>query len=162
MTFSMKNQVALVTGASSGIGRAIAKVAADGVRVCLTGRNAKKLTETATLCGSGAVRRAAGPCGRSKHQKTRRVCLRNSGPAGYSRSQRWYISIEFSIEDTATADFDRLFHINLRAPFIITRELLPLLRDPKAQIHVASISPKFLIAPYWHLFQQSKFVEILG
>ena len=89
----MKNQTALVTGASSGIGRAIAKaLAADGARVCLTGRNAKKLTETATLCGSGATLPGCRPCGRSKHQKTRRVCPRNSGPAGYSGSQRGYIS----------------------------------------------------------------------
>jgi NAD(P)-dependent dehydrogenase (short-subunit alcohol dehydrogenase family) len=46
----------LVTGASSGIGRAIAvELSAAGARVALLGRNAAALHETASLCGPAAV-----------------------------------------------------------------------------------------------------------
>ncbi len=135
-----------MTGASSGIGRAIAKVAADGVRVCLTGRNATKLTETATLCGSGAIRRAADLADEASIKKLAEFVRETVGRLDILvHSAGTYH--ECSIEDTATADFDRLFHINLRAPFIITRELLPLLRDPKARSRSSTLLPHFTMRP---------------
>ena len=45
---ALANQVAVITGAGSGIGRAIAGVlAAQGATACLVGRTRKKLEETA-------------------------------------------------------------------------------------------------------------------
>jgi 3-oxoacyl-[acyl-carrier protein] reductase len=45
---NLKNAVALITGGSSGIGRAIAQSLADsGARVAITGRNKQRLTEAA-------------------------------------------------------------------------------------------------------------------
>ena len=44
----LKNAVALITGGSSGIGRAIAQAfVASGARVAITGRDERRLTETA-------------------------------------------------------------------------------------------------------------------
>jgi 3-oxoacyl-[acyl-carrier protein] reductase len=54
---NLQNAVALVTGGSSGIGRAIAEtLAASGARVAITGRDARRLTETATTLGVHAIR----------------------------------------------------------------------------------------------------------
>lgn len=48
----LKNAVALVTGGSAGIGRAIAQMlAASGARVAITGRDKNKLTATAQALG---------------------------------------------------------------------------------------------------------------
>ena len=49
---NLKNAVALITGGSSGIGRAIAQtLAASGARVAITGREIQRLTETARELG---------------------------------------------------------------------------------------------------------------
>lgn len=46
-------KIALITGAGSGIGRALAHCAsAAGYRVILIGRNAATLAETAQICGA--------------------------------------------------------------------------------------------------------------
>jgi 3-oxoacyl-ACP reductase-like protein len=56
----MDGKTALVTGASSGIGRAIAqRFADDGARVCLTGRRKDELEAAAEAAGPAAV---AVPC----------------------------------------------------------------------------------------------------
>jgi 3-oxoacyl-[acyl-carrier protein] reductase len=49
---NLKNAVALITGGSSGIGRAIAQsLTASGSRVAITGRDPQRLTETARALG---------------------------------------------------------------------------------------------------------------
>jgi len=49
---NLKNAVALITGGTSGIGRAIAhSLAASGARVAITGRDEKRLAETARELG---------------------------------------------------------------------------------------------------------------
>lgn len=52
--FNLENKTILVTGASSGIGRAIAIACAGmGATVCITGRNSNRLTETLQLMEGG-------------------------------------------------------------------------------------------------------------
>jgi NAD(P)-dependent dehydrogenase (short-subunit alcohol dehydrogenase family) len=56
----MTERIAIVTGAGSGIGRAVAvDLAAHGWRVALAGRRVTQLTETAGMIGAGAL---AHPC----------------------------------------------------------------------------------------------------
>jgi 3-oxoacyl-[acyl-carrier protein] reductase len=53
---NLKNAVALITGGSSGIGRAIAQsLAASGARVAITGRDKVRLAETARELGVHAI-----------------------------------------------------------------------------------------------------------
>jgi 3-oxoacyl-[acyl-carrier protein] reductase len=53
---NLKNAIALVTGGSSGIGRAIAQsLAASGARVAITGRDKQRLTEAAGDLGAHPI-----------------------------------------------------------------------------------------------------------
>ena len=53
---NLENAVALITGGSSGIGRAVAQsLAASGARVAITGRDQRRLSETAKQLGVHAI-----------------------------------------------------------------------------------------------------------
>jgi len=53
---NLQNAVALITGGSSGIGRAIAQtLAASGARVAITGRDERRLAETAGTLNVHAI-----------------------------------------------------------------------------------------------------------
>src|SRR5271154_5579337 len=53
---NLRNAVALITGGSSGIGRAIAQsLASSGARVAITGRDERKLADTASALGVHAI-----------------------------------------------------------------------------------------------------------
>ncbi|TDG37708.1 SDR family oxidoreductase [Pedobacter changchengzhani] len=59
--FSLEGKTILVTGASSGIGRAVAiDVAKAGAKVIIIGRNEKRLTEVKELIGSNVIKALTG------------------------------------------------------------------------------------------------------
>jgi len=63
-------RVAIVTGASRGIGLAIARALVDrGDRVCITGRNAEPLAEAAASLGEGWAMAVAGRAHDTAHQE---------------------------------------------------------------------------------------------
>jgi NAD(P)-dependent dehydrogenase (short-subunit alcohol dehydrogenase family) len=132
-----KTHVAVVTGAGSGIGRAIVlNLAGHGARVCMIGRDLKKLED---------VRAEAGEAG--DRMDLYRADLEDS--AGLSDLAARLIhdlkGIDFLVHCAGTItlgaiaagrieDFDRQFRVNARAPFFLTQVLLPLVRARKGQI----------------------------
>jgi 3-oxoacyl-[acyl-carrier protein] reductase len=67
-----------------------------------------------------------------------------------------------SMEDTTPAQFDRLFAINVKAPFFVTRRAVPLLRDGGRVISISSACTR-IATPHQTSFAMSKAaVEVLG
>ncbi len=132
----LKGQVALITGASSGIGEAISKMLADeGVSLFLVGRNKEQLDQLANaLCSRVSVMTFKANLIEEDH-----IQELSSFVAGNTQSLDILIHsagyfVMGSFEELSVEDFDRLYQINVRAPFLITKTLLPLIRKSKGQI----------------------------
>lgn len=127
---NMTKPVILLTGASQGIGAAIATVFArevPGVRLALVARNAKNLAAVARRCARAGARVELFPCDVSdeaavaamaaavrKRFRGVDVLINNAGAF-----------VQASFATTTAADFDRMYAVNLRSAFLVTRAFLP-------------------------------------
>lgn len=135
MAGRLDGNVAIVTGGSRGIGRAISvALGAEGASVVLAARSAESLAEAAEL-----VRRAGGRAEMVVTELAREESIRNLVRLTQERFGRLDILINNAgithsakLEETRTEDFERCWSINARAPFILCREALPLLRRAPA------------------------------
>jgi short-subunit dehydrogenase len=130
---------ALVTGGSSGIGLALARMLREeGYELTLVARRPEKLAAAAEELGAEAV-----PANLSDEEE----CVR----AVAAHNERWGgmdvlvnsagIGIGGSFASLETKKIDLQINVNLRATLIVTREALPLLRTAQGQIFtLASIA----------------------
>lgn len=134
---TLTDQVALVTGSGSGIGKAIAlALATQGATLWLVGRTLEKLeavAETARTTASSAHSIQADltreedilkVAARLQHDVGRVDLLIHC--AGYIAPGR--------LEAAPIADLDRHYRINVRAPYLLTQVLVPMLRSCRGQI----------------------------
>lgn len=122
--FSLKNKTALVTGAGSGIGAAIAEILAGaGARVFATDADEKAAEETAArINAAGYIARArrldithaADIAAAVTDTGTLDVLVNNAG-----------IGCVGTILQTSPAEFDRLMGVNVRGTFLVTQAFLP-------------------------------------
>jgi NADP-dependent 3-hydroxy acid dehydrogenase YdfG len=133
----LEGQVAVVTGASHGIGKAIAlALAAERATVCLIGRDVQALGEVADLASDKAVRVAS-----------YRIDLTRDGELQglTSRLQEDFGRVDILIHSAGNVslgtlsrapvgDFDSLYQINLRVPYLLTQVLLPMLVASQGQV----------------------------
>ncbi len=138
----MTNRMAVITGAGQGSGRAIAqRLAQDGIHALLVGRTASKLHDTAeaiAAAGGEATARAldvtddaaVAGFGAELDGKRLDILVNCAGD--------WLIS---PLADTSNAQLDHILRVNLRAPYILSRALLPNLRrsDNASIINIGSL-----------------------
>jgi NADP-dependent 3-hydroxy acid dehydrogenase YdfG len=134
---SFAGQTALVTGASSGIGRALAlALAAAGAHVALVGRRAETLEQVAVAARS--LGSTAGSYQADLSEERGIATL-------VERLQRDLARLDilahaagvFALGTTASAEvaeLDRQYATNVRAPYALTQALLPMLRRRQGQI----------------------------
>jgi NAD(P)-dependent dehydrogenase (short-subunit alcohol dehydrogenase family) len=138
----MTDRTALVTGASRGIGRAIAeRLAADGALVAVHyGAN-----ETAALATVAAIEAAGGQAFPVRADLAeadgvdRLVDGLAEGLGGRPLDVLVNNAAVFGPGIDATGEeFDRVFRVNVRAPFFLIQKALPLLRDGGRIVNVSS------------------------
>jgi NAD(P)-dependent dehydrogenase (short-subunit alcohol dehydrogenase family) len=145
---SLKGKVAVVTGASRGIGRAIAlRLARDGALVCVNYHSNSEAAQAAVAeieaadgeafalqADVGSVAQLSVFFAALDAELTRRrgdrrfdILVNNAGVAGGG------------LTATATeADFDRVFATNVKGPFFTTQHAIPRLRDGGRVINLSS------------------------
>lgn len=128
----LEDQVAVVTGASSGIGEAAARcLAQDGASVVLTARRAERLEAVAADIEDAGGQALAVPADLTREADVTRlhdeaierfdrvdILVNNAGVGAYG-----------SIEETSVEDFDRMMAVNMRATFLATRAFLPAMKE---------------------------------
>jgi NAD(P)-dependent dehydrogenase (short-subunit alcohol dehydrogenase family) len=162
----LKDRIVLITGASDGIGKALAlHTASLGAQVILHGRNTSKLEaiydeiealegaprpSIAVLDLATADGDAYNSLAMSIEQEFGRLdgLVHNAGILG----QR------LSIEQHDPAEWQKVLHVNLTAPFVLTQVLLPLMRkshDPSIIFTTSGVGN--VGKAFWGAYSVSKF-----
>ena len=129
--------IAVVTGASSGVGRAIATgLAEEGMALCLVGRDPERLESAAASARSNGAPVQCCTADLASDGDLNDLC---------ERLQRDYRSLDVlvhsagaialgRVEDASVGDLDHQYRVNVRAPYLLTQRLLPALKSRQGQI----------------------------
>jgi len=134
---SLKNQVAVVTGASSGIGKAIAlSVAAEGTEVCFVARRCELLEAVAKQAQTLGPHGHACPADLTKDEDIRGLGERVQRDFGRLNILVLCGGAIFHgpLEKASLADFDLMYRSNVRGHYLMIQTMLPLLRKAAGQI----------------------------
>jgi NADP-dependent 3-hydroxy acid dehydrogenase YdfG len=129
--------VAVITGSSGGIGRAVAlALASHGMSVCLTGRDSGKLQSVAREIGSRGAQTLVHGADLSSDDDIRGLVERVT--AGFGRVDVLVHAAGAlrlgNIEAAGWDDLDEQYRVNLRAPYILTKAFLPMLKESSGQV----------------------------
>ena len=140
----LKGKIALITGASGGIGSCIARrFAQDGISLALLGRSKEKLAATAASIREYGVETLLLPgdllddayledCFAAVKERFGglNILVNNAG-----------IALSRSFEETTMAEFDRIMALNARVPYLAYHLALPLLRCSECAsiLNIASV-----------------------
>ena len=167
----LRDRIILITGASSGVGKALAlRAARHGAQVILHGRNTARLEavydEIIRSAGSRpsiAVMDLAAADGDAYASLAERIEKEFGRIDGLVQNAA-ILGQRLSIEQYDAAEWQRVLHVNLTAPFALTQVLLPLLRqsrDPSVIFTSSGVGREG--RPYWGAYSVSKFgVEALS
>lgn len=142
---NMNGKTALVTGASKGIGRAAALALANaGAQVLIHYGSSEK--EAAAVVDE--IRRAGGKAEKiaadlaqpdGAHQLASQVRAIIGGRLDVLVANAG-VALAVPIQDTTVEDFDRLFAVNVRAPFFLVQQLLPSLCTGSSIVLLSSLA----------------------
>ena len=145
MDLQLRGTSALVTGAGSGIGRAVARaLAAEGVRVALLDRDESAVRDAARECPDSIVlvadvtdeEQTAAALATVDRLDAVVCCAGISGPVGSG------------IEEISLAEWNAVFSVNVTGPFLVLRHALPALRAAgAASVVLISSDSAFVASP---------------
>src|SRR5262249_3352461 len=141
----LKGKVALITGGNKGIGKGIARAfAAEGASLALTARGRESLAATAAELTSPQTRVFAWPADVTDERQVAELFRRTMEHFG-----RLDILVNNAgafdggpLDELSTDAWDRVLAVNLRAPFLCTREAMRIMKQQGGGriINIGSIS----------------------
>lgn len=162
----LKDRVILITGASDGIGKALARRCAElGARVVLHGRNQKKLAAVYDEIESidGAPRPSIAVMDLMTADADAYSSLVESLDKEFGRldglvHNASILGKRLPIEQYEPGEWQQVLHVNLTAPFVLSQMLFPLLRasdDPTVVFTTSGVGR--IGKAYWGAYSVSKF-----
>ena len=161
----LSGRVILVTGASSGIGRALSiAAAASGAQVVLCGRSVRKLESVHdAIVAVGSPRPSIAPLDFERAAAEQYAALAEGLHTSFGRLDGLaHLAAQLGerapIEHYDVPTWMRVMHVNLNAAFILTRTLLPLLRaSADASVIFTGSSVSVRGRAYWGAYAAAKF-----
>ncbi|MCL2349496.1 MAG: 3-oxoacyl-[acyl-carrier-protein] reductase [Planctomycetaceae bacterium] len=141
----LKDRVAVVTGATRGIGQGIAEaLAANGAKVACLGTNQERLQQTVDAIKATGAEAVACICNvavTEEVEKTAAAILGHFGKVDILVNNAG-ITRDMLLRRLKDEDWDNVMAINLRGPFLMTRALCESMRKAKKGriINIASVS----------------------
>jgi NAD(P)-dependent dehydrogenase (short-subunit alcohol dehydrogenase family) len=153
--FSLKDRIVLITGASSGIGRATAiECSKMGANVIITARNEERLEETySLLCGTGHMKIIADLAISEEIEKLAESVGKINGLVNNAGINKLLLP-QFINEK----DLNETFQINTIAPILLTQKLLKKkkLLDGSSIVFTSSIVGVYGVSPANSMYSASK------
>lgn len=151
-------RIAVVTGASGGIGRALAAALAErGLRPCLAGRDRARLRQVADELAARGARPSTLSADLATDEGIRALV------AWVEAMGRLDVLVHAAgalrtgdVTGAAWDDLDALYRVNLRAPYLVTRALLPLLVAARGEIVFVNSSAALAARPENALYAATK------
>jgi 3-oxoacyl-[acyl-carrier protein] reductase len=147
---SLKEKVALITGGGTGIGRGIAlALASEKAHIVVCGRRLDRIEKTIEQvwqAGAGGLAVQADVSREEDVERLVKVTLEN------------YARIDILVNNAGISDgapsyemepemWDRIMDVNLRGPFLLTRYVLPVMRNQRSG-HIINISSESGLSYY--------------
>jgi NADP-dependent 3-hydroxy acid dehydrogenase YdfG len=133
----LSNQLAVVTGAGSGVGRAIVLgLANQGAKLCLLGRTLERLEAVAEQARSHNTWAKCYQIDLVSEKEIKDFAVQLRRDAGQVDILIHSAGIIFvgPLAQATVEDFNRQYQVNLRAPFVLTQALLPMMKSCQGQI----------------------------
>jgi len=161
----LADRVILVTGASGGLGSALAKACASlGARVVLTGRTVGKLEAVYdAILAAGAPRPSIAPLDLERADASHYSALADAVRGEFGRLDglahlAGILGERAPIEHYDVVTWLKVMHVNVNAAFILTKSLLPLLRESQdASVIFTTSGVSVRARAYWGAYAVSKF-----
>lgn len=139
----LQGKVAVITGASRGIGEAAARAfAAEGCDVVLAARSAAKLGALARELQDLKVRALAEPCDVRSWPRVQALALATQRAFGRCDVlvNNAGVGIGGTALDMPVEHWDETMEVNLRGPFLVAKALVPLMPEGGTILNIASVS----------------------
>ena len=156
---ALTDRVALVTGASGGIGSAIVQaLAEEGAHLLLSGRDEERLAGVAERARALAPRVEVAAADLEDEAALRALAAR--AQADFAGVDILVHAIGLfqggTVAATPVEDLDRQVRVNLRVPYLLTQLLLPSLRERQGQIVFVNSTTGLTAHANWVAYAASK------